>query len=357
MINQSINQSGRVASVDSRSNTFFKFLRAVAIIGVVYRHSSTSDAFRINSDFWSQQFFLLSYFVLSSCAVALFVFLAGYFGTSSYRKSSAIIFWKKRFTRLGTPYLFWSFVFLFLGFFVFHHVYSFGSVVKILLFGKACVPFYFFIVLFQLILLTPLLFIWAQKRTLLWLPYVISLLYLACFRGIPFCGGVTIMTLFIPWLAVYWSGMLCCLYEKEIHDWLVLRKKQLLLLTIGSYLFFFGVILYLFHVENLTTFAFRNLTVFSFVPVNLLVFVFFFYRHTVIQNRLMLLIGSYSYGIFLIHILFLRGIRSLPVFQMLEAFPVPYTLIVTAVALGGCVFTIWLGRKILGKKKAAWIGF
>jgi len=170
--------------------------------------------------------------------------------------------------------------------------------------------------------------------------------------------GLTPIRLFIPWLALFWSGMLCNLYEHEFHNWLSRRKRLLLILTICTYLFSFMSIMYLFHVRGIqTTLAVRNLSVFTFIPINFLLFVLFLYRHTVIQNRLILLIGSYSYGIFLIHMLFLRCFSKLPVFQMLESFPVPYIIALTVTTLSGCVLTIWLVRKLFGEKQVAWIGF
>ena len=351
------------ARIDSRSNTFFKSLRAVAITGVIFRHVN-DHADMLHSGFWSLHFFLLTHFLWGSFTVSLFIFLAGYFGTASYKKSSTLVFWKKRFTRLGTPYLIWTTIYLLLNVLFLHLTYSCKDLVLVFLLGSVHIPFYFFIVLFQLVLLTPLLFAWATNRKLIWLPYMISFLYVMGCGYIyirnetPFWQGVMHITPFIPWLAVYSSGMLCNLYETAIHEWLFQRIKLLTLLTIVSYLFFFGCIMYLFHVQDIqTTLAFRNLTVFTFIPINLLLFVLFFYRHTVIQNRLMLLVGSYSYGIFLIHLLFIGIIERIPFFQMLAEFPVPYSIIATAAILGCSVGTIWLDRKMLGEKKAAWFGF
>ena len=358
-----VTKSDGKMQIDSRSNTFFKFLRAVAITGVIYRHVSL-DEYMLNTDFWSQHFFLLTYFLLGSFTVSLFIFLAGYFGVASYRKSTALVFWKKRFTRLGIPYLFWSLVILLIGVLIFQHTYSCRRLAWILLSGKACLPFYFFVVLFQLALLTPFLFAWAKNRTFMWLTYVVSFLYVAgygyayIFYNTPFSLGVTPVTLFVPWLALYWSGMLCNLYEDEIHSWLHRRKNFLLSLTVIAYLCSFGSIMYLFHVQNIqTTLVFRNLTIFTFIPINLLLFVLFYYRHTVIRNQSVTLIGSYSYGIFLIHMPFLWLLSKIHFFQAIREFPVPYTAIMTLATLCCCVIAISMTRNILGKKNAAWIGF
>ena len=356
-------QSIQSIQVNSRSNTFFKALRAVAITGVIYRHVYFPE-YVVNLDFWDQHFLVLTYFLWGSFTVSLFIFLSGYFSASSFKKSGTIVFWKKRFMRLGIPFIFWSIFYIITKIIFVHHNYSCLDLVQVFLLGKACIPFYFFIVLFQLILLTPLLFSQAKSRTHVWLPYVVSFLYVIAYGygymhyNLRSCQGLTPIRLFIPWLALFWSGMLCNLYEHEFHNWLSRRKRLLLILTICTYLFSFMSIMYLFHVRGIqTTLAVRNLSVFTFIPINFLLFVLFLYRHTVIQNRLILLIGSYSYGIFLIHMLFLRCFSKLPVFQMLESFPVPYIIALTVTTLSGCVLTIWLVRKLFGEKQVAWIGF
>ena len=349
--------------IDSSTETFFKFLRAVAITGIVYGHVN-SDQYVLNTGFWSQHFLLLTSFLLGSCPVSLFLFLAGYLNMSSYRKSNALIFWKQNAASFGVHYLFWSIVYVLLNIVVRHETYSCSDLVWALLLGKACISLYYFIVLFQFILLTPLLFVWLQKRRLLWLPYIISFLYVVaygcayiCYNA-PFSMGVTPVTPFIPWLAVYWTGMLCHLYENEIHDWLCRRKNLLISLTIGAYVFCFGCIMYLWHVQGIhTSLVFRSLTIFTFIPINLLLFVLFLYRYRVIQNRLILLVGSYAYGIFLIHMVILEFIGKIPFCQTLQTFPVLYTLTVTITVIGCSILLTWLGQKILGRKRAARIGF
>ncbi len=70
-----------------------------------------------------------------------------------------------------------------------------------------------------------------------------------------------------------------------------------------------------------------------------------------IQNKLLLSIGNYSFGIYLCHIMLIRGFKQFYCYNVLP-FPL-ISIIIILISLLCC----YIGNKICGRKISGWLGF
>ena len=212
-----------------------------------------------------------------------------------------------------------------------------------LLTGKCIVPFYYVFVYVQFVILTPLISKLAKSklRWVGWLIQPISLLLL----GYTDLGKYVDISLFLTWFGPYYLGLIL---GNHLMQWNLNYKRTWVLwgvcvvLSIAEGLYWYIVGNY----DMATSQGKLTNCLYSFLCL-LLAYKFIIDERidlSGIVSRALILLGNYSFGIYLSHILILKVMRHLPIYSYLY-FPVNSVLIVAISAI--CVF---VGRKILGKK-------
>ncbi len=242
--------------------------------------------------------------------VAVFIFMAGWFVNRQkvFKDYKAyMICWE---LRLLIPYLLWSTVYFLISY-VRGEAITPLTVVKRLLIGKSAGPFYYIIVMLQLTLMT----YWLckihdniKKKALVYVmpPVMLAIIYYMAISkdSIPWWCD----TLFPVWIGFYFLGIQVQKGDKKIES---------LLTRIGSLPF-----VILFFIVNLLesiilvrngipfTLSVSQNRVGGFLFALSLIGLFYRYRSSQINSRIMIRIGNNSYGIFYIHCFFIMIING-----------------------------------------------
>lgn len=273
----------------------FEVFRALAIIMVVLIHTVPAE----NYLFLRQLF---------NFAVPLFIFLAGYFyNLSKYNSMKRKYIFEKIF-RVLVPYLFWSILIL--------SVYFIANRITITDFlldiatGGALGPYYFIIVLLQLIVFSPIM-IYLNKSNLgkliLFMVTPLSLLILYILRlneNVNF-NGLYYALPFTTWFIFYYLGYL--LKNSNLIERLLTSKKSVIIFF-SLYIIFLGAsMLEAFLIIDLlqdVSFAASQLKFSSFMMSIFLIITLLLIRIPVNKaTGFLAKIGNMSFGIFLIHMI------------------------------------------------------
>ncbi len=165
------------------SRTLTDLLKIIAIVFVVLIHTTSAEehTFARQHQFFSIDFVGVILNQMGRFSVPLFVFLSGYgLAQSSHSRNRTFLattdwtdFFSKRFSKIVLPYIVLTFIFLFFrgnsytladgtlsGFLI----QNFGVYAKALLKGNADFHFYFFVIILELYVLYPLLYIASRKK-------------------------------------------------------------------------------------------------------------------------------------------------------------------------------------------------
>lgn len=317
--------------------TKVQVFRALAIIAVVMIHTTPEGVCQI----------YIKPFI--NFAVATFLFLSGYL--TSAKSDNWMMFYRKRIIRVLIPYLVWTIIYSFSDF------QSIGlvGIGKNLLSANATTPLYYIFVYIQFVLLTPLLCRLArsQYRYIGWLIAPISVLL---FKYMPSFGYLTIdkhIQLFwsdscLGWFTFYYLGLI--LGNKIIDRRFKLSNLLLLycisvLLQIGE-----GYVWCMCGMvgcgSQLKLTAILSSSIFMLIIYNILE-----NDNYKMQCRTMEIIGDFSFGIYLSHMMILTTIDE---FSFYKDVPYPMSsLIVLIFSLAFCC----LCTLIIGKKAGRWLGF
>ena len=318
---------------DTRNN-MVQIFRAFAIIAVVLIHTTPGA-------YW-QVFFR----PFINFAVATFLFLSGYLTKIDNDNWGA--FYKKRIIRILIPYVIWTVVYTII-FLDLSHLH------KKLLTANASFHMYYLAVYIQFVLLTPIIGKLAKSKYmhLGWLVAPISIIVFNYYRllsGQELNPTVSLIwsDAFLGWFTFYYLGlilgnriieknyslkMLTILYLASIvlqmgegYGWLMLGGSdcgtQLKLSTLLTSSLFLLIIYTILRKGNID-----------------------------IQNKYLRMIGDYSFGIYLCHVMVLFVI--MPLFPFSRSFPFLITAVVVLL-LSLCL--CYLGHRILGEKVSRWLG-
>ena len=317
--------------------------RAIAIIAVVMIHTTPAGQWQV----FCKPFI--------NFAVATFIFLSGYLTKTD--NDNWLKFYIRRITRVLVPYIIWTAIYSI------PDIRSAGpsALVKNLLCANATTTLYYIFVYIQFVLLTPLLGKLAKSpyRHLGWL---IAPLSVILFKYIPVFGDIQLgkhIELFwndacLGWFTFYYLGLILGnrIIDRQfnIRNLAVMYCASLLLQMAEGYLWFTvdpagcGSQLKLSSILSSTIFMLITYCVLE--------------RRASRGNRgsnepksrLLCSIGDYSFGIYLVHMMFLNGLQHL---EFYSAIPYPITsLIVLSVSFIFC----YISSAVLGKKASRWAG-
>lgn len=318
--------------------------RAIAIIAVVMIHTTPAGQWQV----FCKPFI--------NFAVATFIFLSGYLTKAD--NENWLKFYVRRITRVLVPYIIWTVIYSI------PDIQSSGpsALVKNLLCANATTTLYYIFVYIQFVLLTPLLGKLAKSpyRQLGWL---IAPLSVILFKYIPVFGEIQLgkhIQLFwndacLGWFTFYYLGLILGnrIIDRQfnIRNLAVLYCASLLLQMAEGYLWF--------TVDPAGCGSQLKLSSILSSSIFLLITFYVLERCAPRVNRgshkpksrLLCTIGNYSFGIYLVHMMFLKGLQHL---EFYSAIPYPLTsLIVLSVSLIFC----YVCTAVMGKRVGPWLGF
>ena len=319
-------------------NNMIQIFRAIAIIAVVMIHTTPSEDWRV----FCRPFINFS--------VATFLFLSGYL--TKIDNSDWCSFFKKRIVRVIIPYVIWTLLYT-----LHRIIFLDEGISKIpynLITAKSAATMYYIFVYIQFVLLTPWLGRLAKSKYRHWGWFVapISALifkYYGLLTGTEYNANVSLFwsDACLGWFTYYYLGLL-------LGNQIIKPNYSLSTLI---WLYFASIILQmaegygwlLLGEESCDT----QLKLTSFLTSTL----FLLIVYTVLNNpkidiksRFLRLLGDYSFGIYLCHIMVMIALKEVPYYASL---PYPLTsVIVVLISLGCCC----LGYKICGAKISGWLG-
>ena len=339
----------------SRDNAFDLF-RGIAMVAVVAIHAGgTGWKWNVYYMLVIQQVYLF--------AVPLFFFMSGYFLPKSISETGHgnLEFVIQKLKRILIPYFIWSSGVLF---FVFKNYDISDFITKIIL-GRALGPYYFIVVLATLFIVTPSLYWLSRKDYGLCLIIFINIMTLI---GIYYLRLFTESGLvwwkaslpFTTWIFFYYLGLIVNL--KGLKNLLprCFNQKHALYCVVGSLIL--SIVESFILAKEYGSAANVNSSVkFSSFLYSTFVIIYLLMMKNKIRNlsKSLIVIGKYSFGIFLIHELFRYRLSNiLSANDLLYSFQPIMQIVVIVVTLCLSLFTIFIMQKILGKKIASkYLGF
>jgi surface polysaccharide O-acyltransferase-like enzyme len=331
----------------------FEAFRGVAIIAVVAIHAGAFSFLegQLPSDVW-KVYTLVAYFQLLFFAVPAFIFMAGYW--SSKKPVSSIKDYKaflvRKLPRILIPYLFWSLVIFGWQAVRTRDLNLYGTMWGLLI-GGACFPYYFIIVIAQLYLITPILQYINRRSyglTLVFALNTVALLFLYLSRVYHVIGHLPAYLPFYSWVIFYELG----LWVGNSSDRMFVppnkRGLVLLALLIALLLSVAEGIVLLSQYNNLNS-ALTPIKYSSFLYSGCVVLSFLTVR-VFIKNwpRILVAVGNYSYGIYLIHIFILRRVVEIVSrIDMVWSFSPLCQLVIILATVAACFVLISITRKLL----------
>lgn len=346
-------ESKSILTHRSVKDSSIQAFRGIAITAVVLNHSiDSANTFHIKENFIQQNgiSFLLAQSV--TFAVPFFFFISGYFSCKKPINSFSeyIFYCRKKLSRILIPYFFWSFFVLI----TFDSMYGWNiqKIAVNLLIGYVQTPYYFLIAMAQLIILAPLLRRCTSHRFLniAWMsvtPISLCLLYLNKFIiGYPLRFKF-FAPLFLFWVSFYYLGILVST-NKDILRFV--EQKKIWIFSLCLFLFFASSI------EGLGTYFLTGGGLVSQMRLMTALFSAFFAlglfsirRRVTSWPKLLVILGDYSFGIYLIHSMLLPSIsQRLGNFSFLALNPVLYQLSIAVSVLLSCSLLVAMMRILFG---------
>ena len=323
----------------------FDAFRGLAIIAVAALHVVYL------SGYWSPRF--LFHCQLFDFGVPAFIFISGYWTAKKPIRSlqDYKTYLIKRLTRLLGPYLFWSSLLLAYAAIRTGNV-NVQEIIFKLLTGKAIFPYFFIILIAQFYVITPLLHYINRKPyglMLVLIVNVISLLFRYLSR-LCFNFWFPSVSLFYSWIIFYEIGLLVGRSDNKIFAAKKVRLFILPLLLVSLLASELEGMILLLKYDNLN-FALTAVKYSSFFYSVCIILGFLFVReHFHHWPKLLVTIGNYSFGIYLIHVLVLNQVTKLvQKSSTIYSFQPLYQFIVVTLTILTCSVIIGITRRLLPK--------
>lgn len=279
--------------MQNEKNLYFQELRAVCVIAVIFIHSISfsSESSQTNFDF------LLVFRQFINFPVAFFFFLSGYFTTSTTYKG---IF--KRIKRLLIPFLIWTSIYWGVALLQ-NREWNFRDIIFSFFNGSGPgYHLYYLVVMFQLVILTPILIKiissskkWIKIATFLLTPIFLIFVYWINLNQIDFLYR----SIFINWLLFFLLGIYIrkneCVFQRIPMIRLIGFLMFALLLSIWESIYMY---------QNLGSigFATSQIKFSSYLFSVSLILLLQRCQYHVKNKSFLVIIGNYSFGIYLIHL-------------------------------------------------------
>ena len=327
-------QTATIGYTKGARNNTVQFFRALAIIAVVMIHTTPLG-------YW--QVFCRPFL---NFAVAMFLFLSGYLTKIDNDHWGS--FYKRRIVRVIIPYIIWT---------VLYTLYSrkIGRLPENLLTAKATAHMYYIFVYVQFVLLTPLLgkLATSKYRFLGWFVAPVSLIvfrYYWLLTGHTLNNTVSLLwgDACLGWFTFYYLGL-------TLGNHIIERHYSIKVLVL---LYLISVVLQMAEGYGWLMLGEKNCGTQMKLTAILTSTLFLLIAYTAlrssrfdIKSKILIMIGDYSFGIYLCHVLVMKCLRDyIPLYKS-----VPYPLTSVVVLLLSLCFC-YMVDKVCGERICRWIG-
>ncbi len=333
----------------------FDAFRGFAVIAVVAIHAvDTAFLWRYSSTGTWNFFSLVTYRQLLNFAVPAFIFISGYWMSKKPVKSLGDYktFLKRRFSRVLIPYLFWSCLLLGCGAIRTHHI-DITQIIFKLLMGRASSICFFIIVICQFYIITPLLQYINRKRYGLILVLILNVISLlsAYLSRLYFNYWIPVSVAFYSWIIFYEIGLLVGNHDNkktfipENMRFVILPAILVTLLISAMESMFllskYGSIYFAISPTKYPPFLYSGCIIFGFLFVR---------KRIKCWPKFLVTLGSYSFGIYLMHIFVLRYVTGVvQKTNIIYSFWPLYQVTVISITIAICFALISITRKLLPK--------
>ena len=278
-----------------KKDNYWQAIRGICIILIILIHTLYTDGSN------SIEYFNIIIRRIINFATAVFIFMAGYFTKYSSPKE----FYKKKMNRLLLPLVIWDFIYLIVS--IITNKQTIAVSIKQLVLLKTAPQLYYIFVLLQLFILCPIMLkIIHKSRTkrILYLPLLITPMYtifITIFRILLNKNFVLYNYWFLGWISYYYLGLL--IRNKE-------DKKIININPIIPILFIIISILEGIFIKkcfNIYELSVSQLTLSNFIYSIIICLYLCANKNKKTNSKLLCNIGNYSFGIYLSHVLFVRG--------------------------------------------------
>ncbi len=337
----------------------FDAFRGFAIIAVVAIHAAFGVFSQEHLPTKSWNFlFLFACFQLLEFAVPAFLFISGYWLSKKPINSleDYKVFMIKRLSRVLIPYLFWSCLLLGYGA-VNKSAIDIREIIYKLSTGGASIGYFFIIMIVQLYMLTPLLQYINRRRAglvLIIVFNVLSLFILYLSRVFHVIWHLPASLPFYSWIIFFQMGLCVGMRDDTSNNKVVsLRGIRPLILPALVICFLLSVLegrILLTKYDNLH-FALSP-TKYSSVLFSMCIILGFLCvrEYLVHPPKFLVVLGNYSFGIYLIHMIFLYPIASLlQCFDAVYSLQPLYQTLLVLITVSACVLVISISLRLLPK--------
>ncbi|MCA1990764.1 MAG: acyltransferase [Coleofasciculus sp. S288] len=331
----------------------FDALRGIAIIAVVVIHATSLslDSVEVKS---GNYFFLIAFRQLFYFAVPAFFFISGYWN-ANYTIASVEhykIFLIKRLNRILIPYLTWSSL-LILASSIHDQSFSISKAAFSLITGGASGPYYFIIALTQVYALTPIIkylskSFWGNTLIVLISFANLSLIYILQLHFNFSIDFRVYGLLFSTWIIFYSIGII--LGSKERKNLRFSNKSiwilfgillSLTLSTLESFYFLFNYpnVSFVSSAVKFSSFTYSFFIILGFMALR---------ERVQVWSNLIVQLGEYSFGIYLIHMISMVKINYImKYFTLVNSFQPIYQVVIVFLTILSCYGAIAITRKLL----------
>ena len=306
---------------ENKRNPYWQEIRGICLLAVIMMHCPSGATYDARSEIFILYLFFRQFI---NFPVAIFIFLSGFFSVKE--NITPRKYYINRCEKLIIPFVIWSIIYdiiavceaLSQG----EHI-SWIRMAVYFIWGQAAPPFYYIVALLQLTFLTPCLINAAKKKSkaIALLLFSITPAYLLILyaykinlgsKGIPF--STLYAAVFPAWFGFYWLGIYIRCNEKQLSGLISkLGKVSYLILA----LFLSAIESMLWIQANLgVKFALNQVRYTSFLCAAILIFIFIKKQPLSVKKRsgihsFLIYIGDISYGIFYVHILWVRFVEKI----------------------------------------------
>jgi peptidoglycan/LPS O-acetylase OafA/YrhL len=334
----------------------FDAFRGLAVIAVVATHAAFSGfSWKYSPTGRWNLFFLVAYCQVLNFAVPAFVFMSGYWLSKKPMKSleDYKAFLTRRLSRVLIPYFFWSFILLGYAAVKTGDVNGYQIIFKLMT-GRACYPYYpyyFILMIAQFYVITPVLHYINRKPYGLTLVLVLNILALSALylsRLFKVIWHLPDVLPFYSWIIFYEIGLLTG--GRDNKTFVPKNTRLFILPAILFSLLISGVEgMAILSKYNNVFFAVSITRYSSFLYSACIILGFLFVRERFEHwPRLLVTIGKYSFGIFLIHMMVLnRVVNIVQKSNTIYSLQPLYQFIVVLITISICFALISITRKLL----------
>jgi len=330
--------------MEKKKDLYFQFLRAVCVIAVICVHCVPFDEY-------PQFTIIFRQFI--NFPVAFFFFISAYFARQSVFGTDAAY---KRLSKLFFPFIIWNILYWIYWIMLNHQFPAAKITVSFILGNGPGFHLYYLVVMFQFIILTPyILKVFLSKNSL---PKILLLfMSLSALLAVYYVNyhdlriKALYQSFFLTWGIFWFFGLN---YENITSKF---RTKMIVLCCLVVALVFSVFEAYkIMDITGSFNFAISQIKLSSFIYSLFLIVLMMKLRRDMKENSIMVIIGNYSFGIYLVHVFILNFIKLMPAFTgqkfLLAVFPLRVIL-----TLFISLAIVIAANKILPKKIVKIIGF